>query len=364
MKSILPLALVATVLAGCASVNRETPGPSGQATGIAPEKQRITDSRIRSDREAFEDQQARLKKLNESGVMQNHYGLAKAQCWLDTAKTQYLENDRTGYVEESLAESIKIASALEADRRAVVGLDTPLVARSARLRDDLWNRLQAHKNNAQALECTARTIACAEVRLVRAGHAQEQTGWRQATPHIAMVEDALRRAELEAANCRPPAVVRPAVVPVAPVSSAPAVVAPVVSPPAPPPTETFVLLADTVFVFDKSKSSDLLPGASGRLDQVAERLKAFKSIRQITVTGHADRLGTVEHNARLSESRAATVLDELKKRGVVAQNTAARGLGETKPVTTDCSDKLPRAALIQCLQPDRRVEIEVSGLVR
>lgn len=365
MKLFLPLALVATVLAGCASTGREGPGPSGQATGLAPEKQRITDSIIKADRERLDAHQDRLRKLNEAGVPQNHFGLAKAQCWLDTARTKYLENDRTGYVEESLAESMKIAAALEADRKAVAGTDTPLVARSARLRDDLWHRLQGHKNNAQTLECNARTVACAEVRLVRAGHAQEQTGWRQATPHIAMVEDALRRADQEAAACRVPvAVTRPAV---AAAASAPLpAAAPSMPQPAPAvvPTETFVLLTDALFQFDKAKASDLLPGASVRLDQVAERLKVFKTIRQITVTGHADRLGSPDHNAKLSETRAATILEELKKRGVLAANTVARGLGETKPVTTDCSDKLARSALIQCLQPDRRVEIELSGQVR
>ena len=124
------------------------------------------------------------------------------------------------------------------------------------------------------------------------------------------------------------------------------------------------VLTDALFQFDKAKASDLLPGASVRLDQVAERLKAFKTIRQITVTGHADRLGSPDHNAKLSETRAATILEELKKRGVLATSSVARGLGETKPVTTDCSDKLARTALIQCLQPDRRVEIELSGQVR
>ena len=42
---------------------------------------------------------------------------------------------------------------------------------------------------------------------------------------------------------------------------------------------------------------------------------------------------------------------------------SAVGKGESAPVTKaeDCSDKLPRAQLINCLQPDRRVEVEVTG---
>ena len=42
---------------------------------------------------------------------------------------------------------------------------------------------------------------------------------------------------------------------------------------------------------------------------------------------------------------------------------SATGLSERQPVTAvaDCPDSLSRARLIDCLQPDRRVEIEVTG---
>ncbi len=193
----------ALALAGCSSgiVKNEAPGPAAQATGLNPQQARITDERILSDRRTIDAVQLRLRKLNEAGIPQNSYPLAKAQCWLDTAKSQYHENDRTGYIEESLTEAIKIAQALEADKSAKVGLDTPLVARSSLLRNDLWAQLSAYKNQPATLACNARTVACAEVRLVRAGHANEQTGWRQATPHIQMVEDALRQAKTEADKC-------------------------------------------------------------------------------------------------------------------------------------------------------------------
>jgi len=64
-----------------------------------------------------------------------------------------------------------------------------------------------------SLVCNARTVACGEVRLVRAGHAEQQTGWRQANAHVMMAEDAVRRASAEAANCQPAvAAAKPAVV--------------------------------------------------------------------------------------------------------------------------------------------------------
>jgi OmpA-OmpF porin, OOP family len=349
---ILPIALM-----GCASTAKnEVPGSAAQGTGLVAQQNRITDTPILADRKNIEALQDRLRKLNEAGVAQNNYSLAKAQCWLDTAKTQYHENDRTGYIEESMTESQLIIQALEANKAAKVGYDTPLIARSTRLRDDLWADLTKFKNNSATLACNARSVACAEVRLVRAGHAEQQTGWRAATPHVMMAEDGLRRAGEEAANCVAPVVARPI-----PAAVAPAAVA------APVPAmtkETFVLLGDTLFKFDKSGRDELLPGGKERLSAIAQRLKSYQSIATLSVTGHTDRLGSDQYNDPLSERRAVTVRDMLSALGVKANRAEASGKGKRQPVTTTCSDQTPRAQLIDCLQPDRRVTIEVTGIVK
>lgn len=200
---LIVLATLALSLAGCTSsgLKNDQPGPAAQSTGLLPQNERFTDERIDSDIATLDRVQQRLRRLNESGVLLNSYPLAKAQCWVDTARSQYLENDRTGYVEETLSEAVKIVQALEADKSVRTGYDTPLVARSSKLRDDLWTQLSDYKNQSAFMTCNSKTIACAEVRLVRAGHADEQTGWRQATPHIKIVEDALRVAKLEADTC-------------------------------------------------------------------------------------------------------------------------------------------------------------------
>lgn len=366
---ILPIALL-----GCASQNgnsgsakNEGPGPASQATGLTSQQDRITYSKVLADRKNIDALQQRLRVLNEAGVAQNNYSLAKAQCWLDTAKTQYHENDRTGYIEESMTESQKIIQALEGNKAAKVGLDTPLVARSARLRDDLWAELSKFKSNEATLACNARTVACSEVRLVRAGHAQEQTGWRAATPHVMMVEDGIRRAGQEANACAAPLVARSAPAPAA------AIVAPVQAAAAPAAVpaqvvvrtkETFVLLGDALFKFDRFGRDEMLPGGKERIAQIADRLKRYQSIDVLVVAGHTDRLGSDEYNNPLSASRAGTVLNILQGMGIRAAQTNAYGKGKGEPVTTTCSNSLPRAKLIDCLQPDRRVTIEVSGVVR
>lgn len=367
---LLPLALV-----GCSSFSgkNEAPGPAALATGLNAQQDRITYTPVLADRQSLDALQQRLRKLNEAGIPQNNYSLAKAQCWLDTAKTQYHENDRTGYIEESMTESHKIIQALEGNKAAKVGYDTPLVARSERLRDDLWAQLTQFKNNPTTLACTARTVACGEVRLVRAGHAQEQTGWRAATPHVMMAEDAIRRAGQEAASCAPP----PAPIALAPAAVAPAVAqapAPAPAPiyiqaPAPAPIirtitqESFALLGDTLFKFNKSGINDLLPGGIQKLKNLARHLQKYQSLTNMRITGHTDRLGSDSYNDELSSRRAETVRAYLESLGVRSDNMQVQGMGKSEPVT-NCSTSAPRAVQIQCLQPDRRVNIDVTGVNR
>lgn len=366
-RKMLPAVLLAAALAaGCSGgvAKNEAPGPAAQATGLATQQARITEDRTLADRQTLEGVQQRLRKLNEAGIPQNSYPLAKAQCWLDTAKSQYHENDRTGYIEESMTEAVKIAQALEADKSARAGFDTPLVARSSKLREDLWAQLASYKNQAATLSCNARTVACAEVRLVRAGHAEEQTGWRQATPHIQMVEDALRTAKIEADSC---ALQAKAATPVAAATAVPVAAAAV---PAAPPVvinrETYVLLTDTLFRFDKSGIDDMLPGGLQRLDDVAKRLKTYKSIQTLTVFGHTDRLGSDEYNDKLSDARAKTVQAYLQSLGVKSESAVAQGKGKREPATRekDCSTTASREQQIVCFQPDRRVTIEVTGAAK
>ncbi len=359
MRNTLSLTLLASALslAGCAGwfpSKDEKPAAEAQKTGLVPQAARITDERILGDRKTMEAVQQRLRALNEAGVPQSNYSLAKAQCWLDTAKTQYHENDRTGYVEESLHESIKIVQALEASKGAKAGYETPLVARSSKLRDDLWTKLNGFKGNASTLQCNARTVACAEVRLVRAGHAEEQTGWRQATPHVAMAEEAIRQAGEEAANCGKPvpvAAVAPVIPPAAPPAPAPVVVQ----------KENITLLGDALFKFNKSGRDDLLPGGLDRLREVAESLKKYRKIESIAYIGHTDRYGKTDYNDALSLKRADTVRDYLASFGVKADKVTTEGRGNREPVV-ECSTKPPKPEQTVCLTPNRRVAIEVVGI--
>ena len=116
--------------------------------------------------------------------------------------------------------------------------------------------------------------------------------------------------------------------------------------------------ADSLFDFNKAV---LRPAGRAALDDFARQLSGAQ-YEAISVTGHTDRLGTAKYNQKLSERRAHAVRNYLVRMGVPPDRVNAAGKGETQPVTRPGDCKGPRSArLIACLQPDRRVHVEVTG---
>jgi hypothetical protein len=132
-----------------------------------------------------------------------------------------------------------------------------------------------------------------------------------------------------------------------------------VAPPAPPPIiEQISLSSDVLFEFNKA---ELRPAGQQKLDEIADRLKGA-NVQQIAAIGHADRIGSDDYNKQLSEKRAESVKQYLTQKGVEQTKVRSEGRGESEPVTGDnCKGNKANAKLIACLQPDRRVDIEVRG---
>ncbi len=131
---------------------------------------------------------------------------------------------------------------------------------------------------------------------------------------------------------------------------------------APPPQPAAVkvtLAADALFDFDKAV---LRPEGKAKLDDVAAKVKGIK-LEAIIIVGHTDRIGSDKYNQNLSERRGAAVKDYLAAKGVEPGRLYAEGKGKTQPVTGDkCGKSVKKSKkLIECLQPDRRVEIEIIG---
>ena len=123
--------------------------------------------------------------------------------------------------------------------------------------------------------------------------------------------------------------------------------------------EKVTLSADTLFDFDKAV---LKPEGMQALDDLISKLAGVKYDLIIAV-GYADRIGTEEYNKGLSVRRAEAVKHYLvTHKGIDPSNIFTDGKGEANPVTGDtCKGDKKTKALIDCLQPDRRVEIEVAG---
>ncbi|HTE15397.1 MAG TPA: OmpA family protein [Burkholderiales bacterium] len=116
--------------------------------------------------------------------------------------------------------------------------------------------------------------------------------------------------------------------------------------------------ADALFDFDKSV---LKPEGKTLLDDFTRQLGSAR-YAAILVTGHTDRFGSIEYNQRLSERRANAVKDYLVSKDISVNRIKTEGRGETQPVTSPGDCKGPQSAtVIACLQPDRRVRVEVTG---
>ncbi|WP_409525457.1 OmpA family protein, partial [Pseudomonas sp.] len=63
----------------------------------------------------------------------------------------------------------------------------------------------------------------------------------------------------------------------------------------------------------------------------------------------------------LAQQRAGAIKTYLVGKGLPAELVDAVGEGSNKPLVR-CNMQAPRAELIQCLEPNRRVEIEVRAL--
>jgi len=132
-------------------------------------------------------------------------------------------------------------------------------------------------------------------------------------------------------------------------------------PPAPPPAPRRVSFsAESLFGFDKST---LRPEGMAALDTFSRDLSGSQ-YDVVNVEGHTDRIGSTAYNQNLSMERANAVKSYLVSNGRLDSNkVSAQGKGESLPTTKpeDCKGNTPNAKLIACLQPDRRVDIEVAG---
>ena len=133
---------------------------------------------------------------------------------------------------------------------------------------------------------------------------------------------------------------------------------PVVAPAPAPRFEKYTLSATELFAFNSAELRMPQP----KLDEIANALSSDSKVDNVVITGYTDRIGSDKYNQKLSERRAVAVKSYLTSKGIDANRLKAEGKGEANPVVV-CTDK-KRPALIKCLAPNRRVEVEQITIER
>ena len=318
-------AAVLTVVAG---------GASAQQTQLNPQAKRITDEAIHADLESYEATQGRIQALNDGGRPIRDYHLSKAQCWLDVSFHEYTRNDRSAFPQEALTESEKLIVDME-NGVSPIPTDTALVNDAKYLRADLWQRLKVI-HGTPGFACAAQKVACGEVELVHAGNEFNQQQWRHSKPYIQIAEDLVNEAEAAARLCG----VDPAGPAVLPAAAGP-------------------LIANVLFEFDRDGYKDIRTYSLESVDRALATIANEKrELSGVTLVGHADRMqgNGFDYNQALSERRAKTVRELLVGRGIATDKIRYEYRGDTQQVQ-QCEGIKPRAALLECLLPNRRVEV-------
>ena len=324
----------------------------------------------------FVDLQARIAKLKTTEAQcPRDYHVAKAQAWLNFSRDQYHERAWQKDIQTTtFNEARRIVDALEGGQDP--GLDTPLVSDAQKLRPDLWaiaQKIKAEIGGQQPgpLCCAQTETALCEVQLVWSGHALANLGgWRRATPHVRMAEDLCADAARNQCKLIPP---------IPPVNVPPLPPIPPASPVPVPTYEKITLAAGALFKHGQSAIDQMLPAGRAQLDELVTKLQGLKALERMVITGHADKTnssGDPAFNDKLSLARASAVRSYLTVKGADMSRTEVASAGDRQPVKTDCpvpkgSDGVTvgkagskaMQAYYDCLQPNRRVEIEIFGTV-
>jgi len=264
------------------------------------------------------------------------YDGAKAACWIDAAKEEYKSGNQWGFVPEAMGEADRLLNGLE--HKQPHSPDNPKLRTVSEVRPDLWANLKAEKGKADARKgCDEpeRILACGEVQLMHAGHEAWRRSFGQSESRVDALIDDMNGIDTKVDRCP---------LPVAEANGR-TTRKPIVR----------TIKADALFRFDRSDEAGMLAEGKDTLDKLVSELGQRRDLKNIELVGYADRLGTPSHNDGLSTKRADTVRSYLQTHGLGEVPMRSHGEGSRDPLV-QCNDS-NRNALVDCLAPDRRVEL-------
>lgn len=110
---------------------------------------------------------------------------------------------------------------------------------------------------------------------------------------------------------------------------------------------TLVMPSNITFA---SNQASIAPQFYNTLDGVARVMNKYDKT-WLTIVGHTDSTGSVQHNQTLSEQRAASVKNYLAANQVAAVRLHTEGMGESQPIASNETEQGKAA--------NRRVEIQI-----
>ncbi len=133
-----------------------------------------------------------------------------------------------------------------------------------------------------------------------------------------------------------------------------------VPPPVKPYQQSLVLGADGTFAINRYALKDLRMEGRQKIDEALRKIRAENiKITNVNVVGHADRLGSENHNYMLGKNRAETIKSYLAMSGLSGVTMTTDSRGSKEPLVM--CDQKNKANLIKCLEPNRRISIEFTG---
>ncbi|MDM0015054.1 OmpA family protein [Variovorax sp. J22P168] len=307
-----------------------------------------------------------VEPLTKASVAKAYWS-GKAQCWADLAKAEASQGDTRNTPAIAGGNAARIRTALSEGEEPTASLERPLFgqeilpAASGRYGRPQWRADLVNVESVLARyrerNCRTPKVGCLEVARQSVYENLEETQgarWNHGRPEldhaVALAKEA--GGEFEAA-CTAQDSLEAIHVPQAPGLNG-------IDVPQAPALEVVEVPADMLFRFDQARAEGMLAGGRAEIDAVAGRIKAHGATAgAIAVIGHTDRLGLPERNQALSKERAETVAKLLQRAGVTLPIEPS-GAGASAPLTGDrCEAVTAQQALIDCLQPDRRVVVRI-----
>jgi outer membrane protein OmpA-like peptidoglycan-associated protein len=339
----LALAIVCAVPASGASLGRT----------LHPLSRQTTDQAIASDLALFDAWRAKLDAL--PGAVRDPWRREAAIAWLEVARQEYGDNDRTGFPQTALARAIALVEAIEHGEKPLT-FETvpagPTAPRTLPVAESLYVELERMKHDPSFL-CAAEELARCEMQLAWAANERLDQGDCQVAPHLAAARALARAAAAKMERCAavPSPLARPKVamadtVPVPPVSL--------------PTVEELKIPMNVHFALNRF---DITPGSRHIIEDIAVLLAKYPSIT-VHLVGHTDSRGDSVYNLRLSERRVLAVSGVLHGLGVDSTRLSVAYRGKADPTAAEDSRRgfaLNRRVEMSFMDPEGR---DVRGVVQ